>query len=522
MERNPFRYRASEQAYGEDQFLSLFGPAAIGLLTHEPIWDRLVLFESAPGGGKTTLLRLFTPGVLRRLYRNRATDDDRKLFNRLLDLGALSQEGPSLLGILINCRDQFAEIETRIEDHQTGIRWFFGLMDARVTLMTLRGILNFTGRPFPSGLAEIEFRPKIDEGSHPPEQSLSGDQVFEDARDRESQFASALDSLVGLDPSNDIRRSQLNWLRTLSGADIYVNGQKLVEKVLFMFDDVHELSSNQMLALKQELLGREIKVGRWMASRLDVLPSEEILTSARTEGRDYIQIRIEKWARDHGADFQRLLLDIADRRCRQSNLAIESLSSCLSSKLDNREEVTLVNRAYEHAMEVVKQDTGSVALYDNWVKETEREGDVTPERAIDWRALSILIARHRSKPQMSMDIPLSGSDLPSGRSADVRAAASLFLMAEYQVPYYFGIDNISRMASLNIEQFIELAGDLFEQVILLGALSRGSRPRRLTATEQEAIVRKLSVKRFDSIPRDVPFGQDVQQLVGSIGEYCRE
>ena len=63
--RNPFRYRTSEQetSQGLRRFLKTFGAGALDILP-EHIWDRPVLIQSAPGGGKTSLLRIFSADTL--------------------------------------------------------------------------------------------------------------------------------------------------------------------------------------------------------------------------------------------------------------------------------------------------------------------------------------------------------------------------------------------------------------------------------------------------------------------------
>src|SRR5229473_1371305 len=82
MARNPFRVRASARAVSDDQFIKTFAASAVEIL-RDPTnpWAGLVFVRSAPGGGKTTLLRLLTPGSLRRAIsygddqRYRATRD---------------------------------------------------------------------------------------------------------------------------------------------------------------------------------------------------------------------------------------------------------------------------------------------------------------------------------------------------------------------------------------------------------------------------------------------------------------
>ena len=89
-------------------------------------WDRLLIIESAPGAGKTTILRLFTPRSLRLVERLKEQDAYRILYEQLTDLGALTGAGPAVVGILVSCREQYASIQDLPIDEQVQRRWFFG------------------------------------------------------------------------------------------------------------------------------------------------------------------------------------------------------------------------------------------------------------------------------------------------------------------------------------------------------------------------------------------------------------
>ncbi len=46
--------------------------------------------------------------------------------------------------------------------------------------------------------------------------------------------------------------------------------------------------------------------------------------------------------------------------------------------------------------------------------------------------------------------------------------------------------------------------------------------RILTSSVQDTLIRAMSERRLEAIPRDVPHGQDVQQLVKAIGSLCND
>jgi hypothetical protein len=85
--RNPFRLRASEHIESDTTFLHLFGPGMLDLLPKERLLDNVRILRSAPGGGKTSLMRLFTPSVLLALHAYRTREECRELYQRMQELG---------------------------------------------------------------------------------------------------------------------------------------------------------------------------------------------------------------------------------------------------------------------------------------------------------------------------------------------------------------------------------------------------------------------------------------------------
>src|SRR5690348_10251632 len=94
--RNPFRLRASEHIESDATFVRLFGPGVLELLPPAAGLGNVRVIRSAPGGGKTSLMRLFTPGALLTLHAYRTRDDCKELYQRMRDLGAVSEAGPQV------------------------------------------------------------------------------------------------------------------------------------------------------------------------------------------------------------------------------------------------------------------------------------------------------------------------------------------------------------------------------------------------------------------------------------------
>src|SRR5258708_32271443 len=108
--RNPFRMRTSERIESEATFLRLFSPKVLELVA-EDSWDRVQIFQSAPGGGKTSLFRVFTSSALLKLHSSRSSDDYKDLYRKMEGLGVISERGPHLLGVMLSCAQSFSSLE---------------------------------------------------------------------------------------------------------------------------------------------------------------------------------------------------------------------------------------------------------------------------------------------------------------------------------------------------------------------------------------------------------------------------
>src|SRR5260221_13287073 len=108
--RNPFKMRTSEHIESDVTLLRLFSTRVLELIT-EASWDRVQILRSAPGGGKTSLLRVFTSASLVKLYSSRNSDDYKDLYKRMEALGVISDKGPELLGLMLSCAQSYASLE---------------------------------------------------------------------------------------------------------------------------------------------------------------------------------------------------------------------------------------------------------------------------------------------------------------------------------------------------------------------------------------------------------------------------
>ena len=163
--RNPFKLRRAENIDTDTTFLSLFEPGILDVIAEDGLPETVQLIRSAPGGGKTSLIRVFTPSVLRRLFMRRFEDQD--LFARLQRLGVIDDRGPRLLGVSLLCGRNYAGLEDLRLQSAVHTRLFLGLLNARIVLAVLRSALTLKDLEYPADLGRLTVL-------QPPEDSQRG------------------------------------------------------------------------------------------------------------------------------------------------------------------------------------------------------------------------------------------------------------------------------------------------------------------------------------------------------------
>jgi hypothetical protein len=307
---NPFRIRLAEQQRETPQFLRTFGSEMLSTLP-DPVeaWDRLVVLRSAPGAGKTSLLRMLTPAALSAVHAGGA--EFGHLAQPLRALGALRPDGPAVLGVLVSLgKDYRALVDLGPAGRGSDIV-FFRLLDARILSRFVESVLIAHGLRFPSDSHRIQFSFRdvasgevaaaaadrllpsafplaptaenpvpSENSSHRIADPISGRTLLDAARIHEADVLSLLDSLTPVDWETSNGHSRLYTLPFLSGVDIAVDGARTSPRTVLLLDDVHDLAVQQRAALYPQLMERNLNIGRWLAERHTALTDDQLLTDA--------------------------------------------------------------------------------------------------------------------------------------------------------------------------------------------------------------------------------------------------
>jgi len=521
--RNPFRLRASEAIESDVTFLKLFGPGMLDLLPTGPqVWDKPQIFRSAPGAGKTSLLRLFTPTVLLSLHTFRRSDDLKELYQRMSEMGVVDETAPRLLGVFHSCARNYAILEDLEFEPARKERLLFGLLNARVILATLRSALVLYRLNYPADLGRVTVAADaVGELGVGFSQDTTGDDLYRWATDLESAACDAIDSFGNADIKSIPGSDTLSALALLKHGALLLDGKPIAEHVLLLLDDVHHLTHRQRSRLLKVIGELRTGIGIWLAERFEALTPDEMLSSGASEGRDYGgEILLEQFWRSHNRKFENLLMSVADKRASAAvDVEVTSLDSCLQASLDGTE----WQEKYEAAVPVIRERVFKAiegrSLFSVWMDSQEAVTGTSRDRAIGWRALEILVQREIKHEQRSFDFPLAPNALLERSDSQVRAAAELFLSQEFDLPYYFGTHKLANLASWNIEQFMRLAGDEFEEVVSSRVVRKAP---TLDAGRQDELLRVASTSLWNEIPRRAKNGEKVLKLLDSIGRFCKQ
>jgi hypothetical protein len=521
--RNPFRLQTAESIDSDTDFLRLFGYGVLDLLPEDALTGRPLFIRSAPGGGKTSLLKLFTSSVLQHLVAMKGNDAVKELFGKLKGLGAVSDHDVNVLSVMLPCGRTFPALADVELKPARAKRLLLALIDARVILGALRAILIARGLRFPDDFSRLTLVAPPDD--HVPGLSFPCDGVAVQrwAETIEQGVADLIDTLMSPEGAGPPGHDSLLSLRVLDANCIQLDGKPFETRWLITFDDMQKLAPTQRAALLEVVVDQRARSTVWLAERFEALSTDELLASGALSGRDHLVINLEsEWKKGR---FEPAVKLIAERRAR---MAAESAGANAPDAFAPTIEADLDAPAWQEktqaALDVVRKRvevlTATKAQYAGWVKSRADVEGTLRHQLIKWRTLEILIARQQGKKQMNLLLePLSTEELDEKDESDVRAAAELFLSKEFGFPYYFGLSKLASLGSFNVEQFIRLAGDLFEESLAAAVMRRSP---RLAPERQQRILEGAYDTRVKDLPRRAKNGRDVLRFLDAVGQFCRD
>lgn len=502
----------------------LFAPEILTVLPEDLFATSALVLRSSPGGGKTSLLRIFTPGPLLQVIRNHQRPPHDEIYRNLMALGVVDGSRAQAFGVFVPCASGYAEIGPPLEE-SVARSLFRALVNIRVLLRTLRALCLLHDLDYPSGLDQISssftLAHFVDEGPIPRNKDLGALRAW--AEEVESLCFAVMDGLG--EPRSDLPLhpsfAAITWL---SQTSFELHGKPVSARPIVMFDDVHRLRSWQRDMLYQELLDHRSGTPVWLAERTFVLDPSELITQAIPQ-RDYSQVRLEHvWQNARPSQYVRFVTSIADRRMAQMRDKLAGFGEYLAADLSDHATRTRVDNALEQVKIKVRAAASGTTLFDQWLRTAENyHGDPLKE-AIEWTKVGILIARERANLQRSLELqPLSKEELEARASYGLAQAAERFVCTELNLPYFYGIERVVRLSSYNVEEFLQICAMLYDHIHANRITRRrGGGPASVSPKSQHDALRKLADRRFEDLPRLFPLGPQAQRLISAIGKMCKE
>lgn len=534
---NPFEKRATEYLRDDEAFLAVVTPEPLATFFQKPakegrLYDRLAMIIGTPGSGKTTLARLFQFSTLTTLLRNRGLNTYKALIDTLTACGAIEDERPTIIGGRLPLEAEYREFWEfpYPEDLKTGL--MIALLQARTVLTWLRNI-QAAGIP----LDRVEIIPRADAdaaltaigGTHGPALLT---------RAREVELAIYKISAALMPPDiDDIDREAAAVYRPFDVIESFrvTDGEQVLQlRPLVIFDDAHSLHPTQLAALRRWLTRREMKVARWVLTRLDALTPGDVLLDkiavSEEPGLKHTREITDIWMQssdDRAGQrraFRKMAKDMAGRYLSQMEVFNRRRLHNLGDLLATAPETIPPGKRDRLAQQVeVLQHRYGVSAERRRALEQEVETYLAGanEDGEDLRLamLAILLERYAKRTPQRGLFEAGGDDAEPNRpltaDADVTDGARIHLMHRHDRPYYFGIDALCDASSENAEQFLQLAARLVSQ-------SETQLIRAKAATLKSGIQHKLLRERAGEMVRewDFPQHQHVRRLADGIAAEC--
>lgn len=536
---NPFEKRATEYLRDDEAFLAVVTPEPLATFFQKPaaegrLYDRLAMIIGTPGSGKTTLARLFQFSTLRTLLRNRTMNSYKPLIDTLSACGAIVDQRPTLIGGRIPLEAEYREFwEFPYSDElKTGL--MIALLQARTVLAWLRNVqaAGFT-------LDHIQIVPRADAvAALTAIGGTTGPALHARAREVELAIYRISAALVppDIDEIDSEAAAAYRPFDVIEAFHIDAGEETFDLRPLVIFDDAHSLHPTQLVALQRWLSRRELRVSRWILTRLDALtPSDVLLDDGSVGAADEPGFKRAReitsiWMQS-GEDranqrraFRKMAKDMAGRYLVQMEVfnrrRLHNLGDLLSTQGETiaqskREKLAKQVETLQRRFAVsAERRTGLEQEIADYLKGGDEDGE-----DLRLAMLAILLERYAKRvPQRGLFEENAEDTEPSRpltADAGVADGARIHLLHRHDRPYYFGIDPLCDASSENAEQFLQLAARLVSQ-------SETQLIRSKSATLTGGVQHRLLRDRASEMVRewDFPQHQLVRRLAEGIAAEC--
>ena len=539
---NPFEKRATEYLRNDNDFLEVVTPEPleaffITYAQNDSLYDRLVMVIGTPGSGKTTIARLFQYPTINSLINRKNSDSFKSLVSSLVKCNAIGIEDdifyPNFVGCRLPLESDYRDFWELPYTEELKNQLMFSLLQARAVLSWLRGIKSYH-----STLDGVEIISRGGAGALL--QQIGGtnaNNVYEYAKKMEQSVYNIASSLLPPDleaiPADALALKPYHPFDAIEFVRL-ANNRSL--RPLVIFDDAHILHPNQLIFLKRKLVKRELKIARWILTRIDALTPEAVFSIdvnnelADTSGINMLREITQIWLQKHGDRtksrglFRKMARNMADRYLGKMEIFRNNNSTNFESLLSNSSEISISKSHLRDLKEKVDKLQKRYHINDQLRKNFEEEihDYLMPyEEDVALATLKILFERYYRRTfskQLTLWDENEAPDLK--RPLTIKAAlvegARIYLLHQYGRSFYYGLDSICDGSSENAEQFLQLASIIVSHSEMQ-IIRRND--KELSRKTQNDLLRKKALGIIESWY--FPFYKNVLNLANIIGLECK-
>jgi hypothetical protein len=546
---NPFKTRATEYISSQEAFLSIVTPEPLIQYYQKPaqddgLYSRLVVVHGTPGSGKTTAALTLEFSALTTLMRNTQNEKFHELLSALQKCKALDSDHIRVAACRVALEEtDYNEIWHLPYSLEVRKQLFLQLIQAR-------SAIAWFGQFKRSGVEATDVKLKVRSGFENLiglVGGVEGQHLLSRASEVERNIYKILGALLA-PPESEIQAQFDTPFRFFDCLEAFELNRRAAQHTgaleqlipLIILDDAHHLHPELLTRLKSWLVRRELKVARWILSRLDVLQPTEVFDSAvvalnsatsdvpgTTTQRDYISINLQSVNR---AEARRLFRPMAKKMGNKylrlmpvfHQNDIEDLALMLPDKIDPltptqikklEAELQSISRRFKVSDARLKEFT---KLVDDFLRDELASDDVR------LAMIKIVVNRYAKRVPQQELLLASDDDGPDPAKpikvdGEIRDAAQIHLHHAFGRPLFVGIDVICDSASENAEQFLRMMDPLVES-----AASHLLKQRRVEIQPKEQ-QRMLHEKAHETIAGwDFPEAEKVRKVTRYIAERCQK
>ena len=504
---NPFTFRSSESIESRLTFLKLFGHTILDALPDDCLSRKVTIFRGSPGGGKTSLFRVFFPESLVEISRDQTIC--KELFHALCERGAIRDSAPALLGVYLRLHGYAASHDLDLSDEQNA-RYIFSLIGVRLIMKTLAGIMTLENLDSEQ-LHRITIQKPPDHCIAGISLPCNGRELYEWASKVEREIYGMINrfDVDGNLGPNNLGSSIADYIRVICYDNILLDGRPIAYKTLVLLDDLHELVEYPRKKFLDEVVAARLPTPIWIAERLEALKIEELNPDY---GRESSAVHLEQYW-EKGSSFEKFARLISERRTRHASLSFDiDLYRHLDKVADTDSKI--FKKAVTRIKRRINAHIRGTHTYDNWIKK-QQQSSYEHDDAISWRMLEIKIVRDVAQTKLD-DTPLEIDQ--EDQNQGLKAAATFFVHREFEIPYFFDFSSITKLSTFNIEVFLKIAAGLFDEIKSQRIMDRNH--VTLAATSQERIVKEMAQDYFDQIIKIDKSGGDMIAFLSAFQELA--